>query len=147
VDFWRHIRALETANETERFTNGNVRQFYTTANVVKSLTEPGWVRIWTAKYGGRVVGHASLIWTGEPGCVAGFIGVEKEFRGLGVYKKLQRDRLAYCDRHNLTLVGVVTEHNQSAIAVHEKFGYEVLRYDPELRELWLYREPVGKMTA
>ena len=146
-NFWSHLANIERENETEKFTNGQPRQFYTREGLHKRLHESGWCRIWTAKVDGRIVAHASLFDIGEPDRICGgMICVESAHRGQGIYTILQHMRLRYCDQHGLTLVGVVTEANQKAIAIHEKHGYTVLKYDPELKETWMMRAPVARIA-
>lgn len=135
---------METENEAEHFSNGAFRPFYSAEALRKPLSAPGWCRIWVGRVAGKIVAHASLFDSGHPDFCLGFVGVEKAYRGCGLYRRLQASRLGYCDANNLTLAGAITYENLNAYHVHRSAGYSFLRYDTEHRELWMFRAPVAE---
>jgi hypothetical protein len=140
-----HLRRHERENETERFAlapPGTFARFYTRMNLRKTLTEPGWCRIWVVRFADKIVGHASLYDMGEPdGVVFGHIGIEKPYRGWRLAADLQRQRLAFCDEHDLTLCGAVALGNDTSFHGCRRMGFEYLRQDPDTKEIWLFRPP------
>lgn len=143
--FWRHIARHELENVTERFASappGTFRQVYTRAGARKSLSETGWCRIWVCWDGPEIIAHASLYDLGEPdGVCFGHIGIEKPYRGKRLAAGLQRARLAFCDRYNLTLCGGIALGNDHSFHGCRRNGFEFLRFDPATQETWVYRSP------
>lgn len=144
-----HLLRVEKENETERFAsvpNGTFAQLYTRTARRKQLDTPGWHRIWVIRVGTDIVAHASLYCLEQPDDVTdricyGHISVEGPWRGQGLYGKLQKSRLGFCDQHGLTLVGAVALGNDTAFHTHRKYGYEFLRFDPDTKETWIFRAP------
>jgi hypothetical protein len=143
--FWQHVARIERENTTEKFSlapPGTFRRIYSAEAIRKPLTEPGWCRIWCARLGRDILGHASVYDLGEPdGVVFGHISVEKPVRGQGIYGMLQAMRFAFLDKHQLTLAGPCALHNDNAFHLHRKYGYKVLSSRVTADTIWMYREP------
>ncbi len=146
--FRAHITRICRENEAERWSPANVgEQFdvaYSPERMAAPLDAPPWSRVWAAERLGRVVGHASLLGTGEPdGVVYGHISVERDYRGLGVMRELQSARLGFADEFGLTLVGPCAAHNARSYRMCVGYGFSELRRDDDADPpvIWLFRLP------
>lgn len=144
-----HLRRVELENESEHFADlspGGLARLYSGENLAKPLNVQGWARLWTVERYGRVVAHASVYDLAEHEIVFGHISIEREHRGSGLARVLQRMRFRFLDEHGLTLCGGIARGNEVSLRGCLANGFEVLRVD-HAGTTWVYRDPVSRSCA
>lgn len=140
-----HLLRLEIENSTEKWANvpdGTFEKLYASKNLAAPLYSPGWARVWVLETRtGQIVAHASLFDIGEWDIVGGHISVERPYRKHRHARTLQDMRLAFCDKHGLTLTGPIAVGNDTSWFGCRRMGFKFARYDKEERQVWVYREP------
>lgn len=93
------------------------------------LTEEDWVEefkksyVFFIKYGQDIVGELSYEVTGSSGVYISGILVLKEFRGLGIAKKVLTDLLNKYPNYNFSLV---THPDNPAVFLYQNLGFNIL---------------------
>lgn len=140
-----HLQRHWAENSTEGWAScpeGTFEAKYSADARRKQVGEIGWCRLWTWYYDGKVVGHASLFDSGEPNLAYGHIGIEASYRGMGIARKLQVQRLSFCDEHQLSLAGPCSATNRHSYDGCLKMGFRHVGTDDN-GDRWMLRLPAG----
>lgn len=120
-----YFSTLLPANIATRFTAEKLAEAQLAAG--KSMTEPGWLRVFVLEHEGAIVGHADL--KGGIGvadlhrCTLG-IGLQRAFQGRGRGEALLRAAIAWARTAGLSWMDLaVFDGNARAHALYLKLGF------------------------
>lgn len=143
-----HLTRIEQENLSERwapptYREGDFAKTYARECLKRRVGESGWCRIWCHFIGDLIVAHASLFDIGQDDICGGHVSVEHPYRGQRIARSLQDKRLAFCDEHDLTLMGPLAPHNDASARGCANMGFEPVRVDSDGWQ-WVARLPRGQ---